>query len=215
MTEAITLVGGGPVRAEQIQNALELAPRLWAADGGANHLRRLGLRPEVIIGDFDSLQHADAWAAAGVTLHHRPGQDDTDLEKALAEISAPLILGVGFIGGRADHQLAAFHSLIRFAHQRIILLGPRDLVMRVPAQWEWPTRPGQRVSLFPLAPMTVLESQGLRWPLNPLSLAAGQMIGTSNAATGRRVRLRTDGGPLLALVPASQLGSLRTILAAS
>ena len=45
-------------------------------------------------------------------LHPIPEQDSTDFDKCLRHIAAPLVLGVGFLGGRVDHELAAFSTLV-------------------------------------------------------------------------------------------------------
>jgi thiamine pyrophosphokinase len=53
-----------------------------------------------------------------VPVHHLPEQDTTDFEKCLYSVAAPLLLGVGFLGGRADHHLAAMNVLVRYADRR-------------------------------------------------------------------------------------------------
>ncbi|TFG39126.1 MAG: hypothetical protein E4H44_02685, partial [Candidatus Aminicenantes bacterium] len=50
------LVANGPVRwTEALASLAATADPLLAADGGANHLGRIGLRPAVVIGDLDSI----------------------------------------------------------------------------------------------------------------------------------------------------------------
>ena len=51
----VTLVGAGPVNPQDIDSALEIAPYLIAADGGANACIMAGHTPKAIIGDFDSI----------------------------------------------------------------------------------------------------------------------------------------------------------------
>ena len=57
------------------------------------------LIPSAVIGDLDSLSDA-ARAAFANLLHHIPEQDTVDFEKALTNVSAPLIYALGFAGGR-------------------------------------------------------------------------------------------------------------------
>jgi len=66
--------------------ALAAGDRLIAADGGLAHMRALGLTPDIIIGDLDSvdLEEAARLEAAGVrVVRHPPRKDETDLELAL------------------------------------------------------------------------------------------------------------------------------------
>ena len=99
-SEAVTLVGGGPVSAPALARALAFAPRIVAADGGADRLLRLGQRPEAVIGDMDSISPAAQAALAG-RLFPIPEQASTDFDKALRSIAAPFVLGLGFSGGAA------------------------------------------------------------------------------------------------------------------
>ena len=90
---AVILVGASPVT---IKPALAKLPDdlpLIAADGGASALLALGKVPAVVIGDMDSLVSRDALPSS-VEVIHLTGQDDTDFEKCLARIDAPLIIGL-------------------------------------------------------------------------------------------------------------------------
>ena len=73
-----------------------------AADGGGRHCRQLGLTPDILIGDFDSLEPADleAFVAAGARIVRHPARKDyTDLELALLLAQpAPVPLCAGLFG---------------------------------------------------------------------------------------------------------------------
>lgn len=208
--EPVTLVGGGDAEAAQLRLALSLAPRLLAADGGANMAVAEGLSPELVIGDFDSVT-AETLAAIGANRHmHIPEQESTDFEKCLMRISAPFILGLGFMGPRADHGLAAWNGLVRHAGARCILLGREDLAFAAPARLALDLAPGTRFSLFPMARVTG-QSRGLRWPIDGLVLAPDGRIGTSNEATGR-VELAFDGPGMLVILPVGCLDAAITAL---
>src|SRR5690606_23416689 len=117
----VTLVGGGQASAAELHKSLALAPPCVAADGGAVLASEAGVEVTAIIGDFDSVPE-DVLAAIPPGRRHRiTEQTSTDFEKALSRIAAPVVLGVGFTGGRLDHQLAAFHTLLAFAHQPCVL----------------------------------------------------------------------------------------------
>lgn len=182
-SEGITLVGGGNVTATSVNEALTLAPRLVAADGGADRTLRIGLSPEAVIGDMDSISPAARAAISPDRLFAVPDQDTTDFEKCLSAISAPLILAVGFSGPRADHAMAVCNALVRAPAQRCIVIGATDIVLAAPLRLDLPLRAGTRVSLFPMAEVSG-ESRGLEWPIGGLDFAPGGRIGTSNRATG-------------------------------
>lgn len=198
-SDGVTIVGGGNVTRTAVNEALTLAARLVAADGGADRALGLGLCPEAVIGDMDSISARARTAIPADRLHRIADQDTTDFEKCMGAIAAPLMLAVGFSGPRADHALAVCNALVRFADRRCIVIGPRDIVFAAPARLDLPVRAGTRVSLFPLAPVRG-ESRGLAWPIGGLEFAPQGRVGTSNAATGP-VTLEMSGPGMLVILP--------------
>ena len=179
----VTLIGGGDLFDGCINQALSVAPRLIAADGGANKALSMGYRPSAVIGDFDSVSDTTLASLPPESLHRIAEQDSTDFEKCLREVSAPFFVGVGFTGARIDHQLAVFNALVRFPTKRCILLGQEDVVFLCPPSLQLNLPPGTPVSLFPLGAVEGV-SDGLEWPINGLLCAPDGQISTSNHATG-------------------------------
>lgn len=210
--EAVTLVGGAPFGPDDLTEALRLAPRLVAADSGADRALALGLQPEAVIGDMDSLS-AGARAVLGPRMHVVPEQETTDFDKALSRIAAPLVLAVGFEGGRLDHALAALHGLVRRAERPCILVGPQTVTCHLPPRLDLGLGGGVLVSLFPLRPVRV-DSVGLRWSTTDLVLDPLGRIGTSNESVGPVV-LQPDGPGLLLILPRAELSRLAEALTAA
>ena len=193
----VVLVGAAPV---EIGPALETLPDSWpliAADGGADALLKIGRRPDLVIGDMDS---------AGPLPDDLPqlplaGQDDTDFEKCLARVCAPLIVGLGFLEGRLDHTLAAMHTLTALSHDwPVMLVGDTDLVLRLRGDIAFEAKPRDRVSVWPLGVQAFHSSTGLKWPLDGLQMAPGRLIGTSNLAAGGTVRINAGSGDGYAVI---------------
>jgi len=88
--------------------------------------------PDAIIGDMDSIRSDIDESVTTVSIAE---QNSTDLEKALRSIDAPLLLGIGFLGGRLDHTLAAMHALVAAADRKVILIGAEDVVFAAPLAW--------------------------------------------------------------------------------
>jgi len=202
----VTLLGAGKVGIAAVRRALDLAPCLVAADGGANMAVRAGLLPEAVIGDLDSLAPAVAAALPPGRLWRIAEQDSTDFEKCVTRIEAPLILGLGFYGARIDHALAVWNALVRHPDRRCVILGGDDAVFLAPPRIALALAPGTRVSLFPLGPVAG-ESTGLEWPVKGIGFAPDGRIGTSNRATGP-VTLEFDAARMLVIVPRRALTSV-------
>lgn len=210
----VTLLGAGPVAAGQLAAALALAPALVAADGGADRALAEGHLPRAVIGDMDSITVADELRARGVPLHPVVEQDTTDLEKCLYSVAAPMYLGLGFLGGRIDHHLAAMNALAKHPDAPVVLVGPEDLCFLCPPELELDLEAGTRVSLFPIGAATGVVSEGLRWSVDGLAMAPDGRIGTSNAATGGRVRVGFDAPRVLVILPVTLLPEVAARLAA-
>jgi thiamine pyrophosphokinase len=204
--EPITLIGGGDLNAGDLEFALERAPLLVAADGGASAALQAGHEPVATIGDFDSLSPADLARIPADRLFPIREQNSTDFDKALRSISAPLVLGVGFLGARVDHQLAALNTLVRRADRPCILIGAHEVIFHAPSQLEVALSPGDIVSLFPMA-LVSGRSQGLEWSIDGLCMAPDKSIGTSNRALGP-VQLEMDGPGLLVIMPRHALDAV-------
>lgn len=202
----ITVLGGGEVNDACLNAALMHAPRLVCADGGADAALARGLTPEAVIGDFDSLSPATRAALPPARLHHVAEQDSTDFEKCLQRLRAPMILGVGLLGARIDHQLAALSALLAHPHQPCLLLGSHDIAFAAPPQIALELPVGSRLSLYPLATVTG-RSRGLEWPIDGLELSPAGQIGTSNRVTGP-LRLCFERPGMIVITPPEALGAL-------
>ncbi|MCL5046484.1 MAG: thiamine diphosphokinase [Actinobacteria bacterium] len=91
------------------------------ADGGAGHALKMGLSPDVLIGDFDSLDGdiVEEISRAGAEVLRVPTEkDQTDTQLALdlaLSRGAREILVLGAIGDRLDHTMANILLLPKLA----------------------------------------------------------------------------------------------------
>jgi len=205
--DAVTLVGGGVLDGATLARALARAPRLVAADGGADAALALGRVPDLAVGDFDSISEGARARLGAARLRHDPDQETTDFDKALAAVPAPLVLAVGFAGARLDHTLAAMSTLLRNPGRRVVMDTGADLCLLCPPDLTLDLPAGARVSLFPMAPVRC-ASEGLVWPTEGLDLSPAGRIGTSNAAQGGLVTLSPEAPGLLLLLPIEALDTL-------
>jgi thiamine pyrophosphokinase len=208
----VTLFGGSKVNLEVVNQALHLAPILIAADGGARVALGLGHIPRAVIGDFDSIDADTIAQIPSGRLHQLKEQDSTDFDKCLRNIKAPLILGVGFTGGRLDHELAAYNALVRHPDKRCVLLGEVDLCFVVPDKVRLELPVGTRVSLFPLTRCHVTTT-GLRWSFTDMEMAPDGKIGTSNEASADVVEVQVSQPKLLMILPLAHLDAVIAALA--
>lgn len=216
---AVLLLGGAGVAASLpvLRTVLEELPlgetEIVAADGGAALALAAGLMPTIVTGDFDSITDQDRSQIDAARLHHNADQETTDFDKALSAISAPVCIGVGFTGGRLDHQLAVMTGLALQPDRRCVLVGEEDAITLCPPHLDLALEPGTRLSLYPLAEVRG-TSEGLEWPIDGLVMRPDGRIGTSNRVTGP-VTIAVDRPAMLLMTPRRDLRSLLEALSRS
>ncbi len=208
-----TLLGGGAVNHAILSECLTIAPNLVAADGAADTALVLGHTPLAVIGDLDSVSDSARKTLGPDRIIETLDQMRTDFDKALDVMSAPLVLGVGFMGGRLDHELACYNALVRMPNRTCILVGEEDLCFHVPSRFDISLPPGTRFSLFPMAKL-VANCSGVLWPVVDLDMAPWAQIGTSNEATGGRIELTCDHPGMLVILPRLYLAEVVMALTA-
>lgn len=205
---AALIFGGAPIEpnARLTARLARLdAPVVVAADGGAATALAFGFLPDVVIGDFDSLEPAllTRLRERGVPIETYPrDKDQTDGQLAIARAArfAPEALYlVGFLGGpRLDMTLGNVLLLARYT-LAITLLDERNecLLLSAPATHRWHTEPGEIVSLLPLDGDTSIATDGLRWALAHEGLAFGDTRGLSNEPVSTVARVELSRGRVL------------------
>jgi thiamine pyrophosphokinase len=178
------------------------ADLLLAADGGANHLAAVGLRPAAVVGDLDSIRPGvRAWLGEQAMVP-RPDQDHTDLEKTLAfaidEHAATRVTVLAATGGRPDHAFENLALAARWGRNVAVeLRGEDGRFVPVLARAELSTTTGQLISLLPLGRCERVTTRGLQWELAGDVLDPTSRISVSNRASGRQVTVQVEGGALL------------------
>jgi thiamine pyrophosphokinase len=210
MSETVLILAGGTTPTHQIRLALPPAAMCIAADSGLDHARRLGLRPDVVVGDLDSVSpQALAWAhEVGIdVVRHPTDKDKTDLELALdlaAGHGPARIVVAGIGGGRFDHLLANVATLAhhRYAGPDIDAFVDTALISVVRGERILRGVVGELVSLLPVGGDVVgVTTTGLRYRLENETLRAGGSRGVSNVFIEDRASVAVTEGVLLAIQP--------------
>lgn len=182
---------------------------LIAADGGSRHCLSLDLRPDILIGDLDSIDQqvlAD-WQTAGVDTHQYPeDKDQTDLELALLyaqKQGVSEIIVYGAAGGRLDMTLGNITLLANpdLLIPITLICGEEEVhMLRQGVSLTLTGKPGDSVSLIPLQPgPSVVTTRGLKYHLDNEALLFGYTRGISNQLVDEQARITLKSG-LLAVI---------------
>lgn len=173
-----------------------------AADGGLQHTQALGIEPQEILGDFDSLGYIPQDARVFPVE-----KDDTD-----AMLAARRGLALGFReflyygsldGKRLDHTVANYQTLQYLADHgaRGYLVG-QDFLVTVVKEGRifFPEGTDGLISVFCLgADARGVSLRGLYYPLEGGTLTAGFPLGVSNHFTGAPAEISVEAGSLLVM----------------
>lgn len=196
------------------QALLENAERLIAADGGARHLLALGLQPDVVVGDMDSLsaQEREELAKMGAKLRTFPAEkNQTDLELALVEAQeagATQVTVLAALGRRWDHSLAniLLATQTQFAEMAIEFLHGEQRLFLIRDEASITAEPGTRLSLIPLGGDAIgVQTTGVTYPLDAEDLPFGSSRGVSNQFETDRVEVKLREGMLLCILSPAEL----------
>ncbi len=188
---------------------LDTAGLVLAADGGAASLVRLGRRPELVVGDLDSVDPAlvARLEASGTRVERHPidkEASDTELAvEAACRAGATQIVLLGAMGGeRLDHELANLLLLADPALAGLDVRAVRDgtVVRALHAGRELLLlgMAGDLVTLLPVGGDALgVTTEGLRWSLDAETLRIGRSRGLSNEVTRPPASVRIGEGTLL------------------
>jgi thiamine pyrophosphokinase len=206
--KAVIAAGGAHAPADRL--VLGAADLVIAADGGADWLDRMGLRPDRVIGDLDSADPAlvGRLADAGVPVDRHPtDKDASDLELALAtavEAGADEVVVLGGLGGALDHlaaNLMLLGSSLASGRRMSLAHGPTTARMLAgPASAVLSGAHESRVTLLAVGgPADGVTTRGLRWPLADARLEMGSSLGLANEVAEPSAEVSVRAGRLLVI----------------
>jgi thiamine pyrophosphokinase len=198
-SRVLLICNGEPPSRLLVRRLVRHIGTIVAADGGANAARRLGLRPDIIVGDMDSITPATRRAFASAEFVRVNRQDNTDLEKALdllAERRVKDVVLIGSAGRRVDFTLGNFSVLWRYALcMKITVLGEHWRAMMAGKLMRIVSPPGTTLSLIPFGRVRGITLTGLQYPLVNGSLNTGHAA-VSNVVVSSPCLVRVREGRL-------------------
>ncbi len=198
--EGCLLIGGKAPSKKDMEGLFRPWDVVVAADSGLSHAASLGLYPDEIIGDFDSVSPELLEQYPDLIQHrHKRDKDETDTELGidlLRDRGADTIHVIGGGGGRLDH-LYAIISLFHRDNPPDHWYTHREHISLISGTADIKTVPGRRLSFFPVGMQTAeMSTEGLKWPLDRLSWKPGD-FGISNIALDDHIEIKMKSGRLI------------------
>ena len=178
-----------------------------AADAGWHSASKLGIEPDIFLGDFDSAE-----VPQGKDVLHLPQEkDDTDTlyaaRKAIA-LGAHEVVILGGLGGRFDHTIANLHTLLFLQSAGVhAVLADEKTEITVLSAGTHTIRAQKNVylSLFPAGESAQgVTLQGVKYPLTNATLTNTYPVGVSNEFAAEKAQITLKKGQLYCILAAKE-----------
>lgn len=215
--DSCLIVSGGPLDLEF--GAAFFGERSYdfviAVDGGLTSAIRLGIYPNLLVGDFDTYGREkilEYQRNSGLPMEiHKPEKDETDTELAFR---SAIKYGfrhadvIGATGGRIDHEISNIHLLLQAKRQGLLasLYDKKNRVYLLDASVEQGKIfhrneiYGKYISFLPLSEeVKGITLRGFKYPLTKkdISILENPSLCVSNEMSGERAEMTFDQGILI------------------
>lgn len=208
----VLIITGGRIDEKFLGDLLkrELFSMIIAADHGLVTVDKLGISPDFIVGDFDSVPESvlRRYRESSIPIETFPREKDkTDtqiaIEAALLHKATSIVL-VGATGSRLDHTMANIHLLLLPLQLNIdacIMDECNKIYLRKESfQIVKQKQHGDYVSLLPFSgEVNGLTLLGFHYPLDRITLTAGCSLGISNEIIEEVAEVNFTNGTLLVI----------------
>lgn len=181
------------------------------ADGGAKHLIKMNIFPNLVIGDFDSISEEDKsiFIEKNVEFYKFPtNKDATDTELALdfALSKGPSeLVFLGALGNRMDHTIANVNLLKKLLDNKVKgkIINENNEIYLLNEENNKIIFSDTKNYYFSIVPMSSdvngVTLEGFKYPLENACIPLGSTLGISNEANKDSVMIKLKEGLLLVI----------------
>ncbi len=191
------VIAAGEMRCRPFwQRLLRQAESILCADAGLRHCRELGVQPDLLVGDLDSLGEVPQEIPCLCFDSDKEASDSQLAIEAAFDRGAERVFLLGGHGSRLDHSFANLSLLRRYPGRLFMVDGDYELVV-ITNSYEFQAELGHTCSLMPVAgPGAQVTTKGLRFGLQDEELRTDSH-GLSNEVTEPVVRIQVHRGAVV------------------
>ena len=205
MKNKIAIIANGSINNKNLHKEMLKDFDIYiCADGGANNAKELGIVPNYIIGDLDSIKTSvyDYFKNFDTKIIKDTNEDKTDLELAinLAETLAPSEIKIfGAIGNRIDHTLANIYCLDKINSEiPAEIIDDKNIIYLIKKKTKFSGEKGDIVSVIPLSAVLNLNYKGFKWNVKNLDTKSC-WFGISNKMIGDEANIDFSEGKIIVI----------------
>jgi thiamine pyrophosphokinase len=205
MAKTVIFANGITSHPEKNKQYISSGDKIICADGGTLHALQMGLIPDILVGDFDSLPaHVlQEMKNKNIVIEQFPEKKDkTDLELALQtseRFDTDEVLILTALGGRMDQYLNNILLLTRsdWKQKRIRIAdgGQQGWILKGPDELALTGQMGDILSVIPITgQIDGLYLSGLEWSLTNEKVKRGSTLTLSNRFIENKATIKIKAG---------------------
>ena len=207
----VLIIGGGAAPSKELlEEEIQSCDYIICADRGGEYIRSIDKLPDLLIGDFDSLNNnvLEYYLSSGVAIEQFPSKKDyTDTELCLQralQLNPDEIVFLACTGSRLDHVLGNIGLLKELLDKNIkgYIKDDNNTIFLIKDDTKINGYPGKLVSFQAFSEKVKgLTIEGVRYPLNKFTLSSWSTYTVSNVFLSDSVRISFDSGILMIIFP--------------
>lgn len=200
MSKAVIISAGSITDYEYIASFIDEDDFIVCADGGLAHAKRMGVVPNLTVGDFDSYEGE----VEGEVRRFNPEKDYTDTDiavKAAMEKGFDEFVLLGATGTRLDHTLSNIGLLEFLAKngKRGYVINENNIITVILKSSVIERKDGWHLSLIPIGGVKGVTLKNLKYPLENYDLKFSESLAVSNEFTDKDAVVELKEGSLIVI----------------
>lgn len=178
---ALIIGNGAECSYSLLKQLMEWCPFIVALDGAYQRLLELQIKPDLVIGDFDSI--GEYKEDPDTTYLKIDDQETTDLEKGINYLISNDFTDINLVwvtGRRLDHTINNISILCMYPESKIVVYDDNSRAFLLPKHYEKHYPKGDTLSLIPLGKVQSITTENLEFSLQSEDLEIGIRHGSSN-----------------------------------
>jgi thiamine pyrophosphokinase len=202
--KCLIITGGDEVKEELIIKHAKESQYIICADKGGETAYKYSIKPDVLLGDFDSIDKKILKDISDKIFEYPEEKDFTDTELALdyaIKKGFKNITLLNVTGDRIDHVLSTFLLLYKYEKYNIKIVGNNFEAFILKENCEIHNRNGDTLSIIPVGSMIEeIYLEGFKYPLNGAFVNVGDSLCVSNLIIEDLARIRFKKGKGLVII---------------
>ncbi len=206
MKNKIAIIASGPLKNKEYHKDLLKDFDIYiCADGGSNTIKEIGITPDYIVGDLDSIKDSvyQFFKKNDKTkIIKDTDQDKTDLELAIdlaKKLDPKEIIIFCAIGNRIDHTLANIYCLDKIDTKiKSKIVDGKTTIKLLKKDYGFSCNKEDIISVIPISDVSNLNYSGFKWNVKNLETESG-WFGLSNKLVEDKGSISFDSGKILVI----------------